>query len=222
MGVRVVLAEDNLLVLEGVVSLLAGVADVDVVATCRDLDGLLEAVDMHEPDLLVTDIRMPPTHTDEGIRAAAELRARAPEIGVLVLSQFVEPAYALDLLAAGTRGRGYLLKEHVDDIDRLVVAIHTVAAGGSYVDDEVVDALIRGRSRRDGSPLEWLSGREREVLATLATGSSNAAIARTLCISEHSVEKHCSAIFSKLGLTEDSDLNRRVAAVLLFLSDRSS
>lgn len=220
MIVRLVLAEDNLLVREGVTSLLKTLTDVDLVATCGDLDGLMAATDEHMPDVVITDIRMPPTHTDEGIRAAAELRTRAPGVAVLVLSQFVEPAYALDLLQDGTAGRGYILKDHVDDVDRLLTAIHTVAGGGSYIDDEVVDALVRGRARSLGSPLAELSGRETEVLAELATGRNNAAIARELGVSEHAVEKHTSAIFSKLGLAGDGDLNRRVAAVLLFLAGR--
>jgi DNA-binding NarL/FixJ family response regulator len=163
---------------------------------------------------------MPPGHTDEGIRAAATLRASAPDVGVVVLSQFVEPAYALDLVRHGTAGRGYLLKDHVDDVDRLLLAIRTVAAGGSYLDDDVVEALVRGRAHVVDSPLRWLSSRETEVLAQLATGASNAAIARHLDVSEHAIEKHTSAIFTKLGLAEDADVNRRVAAVLLFLGGR--
>lgn len=220
MAVRIVLAEDNLLVREGVTSLLSTVGDLDVVAVCDDVDSLVAAVAEHRPDVVVTDIRMPPTHTDEGIRAAAALRRSAPGVGVVVLSQFVEPAYALDLLDQGTAGRGYVLKDHVDDIDRLIGAIRTVAAGGSYIDDDVVDALVRGRARIVDSPLTTLSARETEVLAQVATGASNAAVARRLEVSEHAIEKHTSAIFAKLGLTEAADVNRRVAAVLLFLGGR--
>jgi len=218
--VRLVLAEDNLLVREGVTSLLSTLDGVEVLAVCGDADRLLSAVDDHGPDVVVTDIRMPPTHTDEGIRAARTLRRTAPDVGVVVLSQFVDPAYALDLLADGTSGRGYLLKDHVDDVGRLETAIRTVAAGGSYIDDDVVEALVRGRARAVDSPLSVLSARETEVLAQLATGASNAAIARTLEVSEHAIEKHTSAIFAKLGLAEDADLNRRVAAVVLFLAGR--
>jgi DNA-binding NarL/FixJ family response regulator len=220
MALRVVLAEDNLLVREGVASLLSTYGDVDLVAACNEPDELFAAVERHRPDVVLTDIRMPPTHTDEGIRAARQLRRTAPEVGVVVLSQFVEPAYALDLLAEGSRGRGYVLKDHVDDVDRLVSAVRVVASGGSYIDDEVVDALVRGRRRAVDSPLTALSPRETEVLAELATGRSNAAIARELRLSEHSVEKHTSVIFAKLGLVEDADVNRRVTAVLLFLAGR--
>src|SRR4029450_8924408 len=144
----------------------------------------------------------------------------APGVGVVVLSQFVEPAYAVDLFAEGSRGRGYLLKDHVDDVDRLVSAVRTVASGGSYIDDDVVDALVRARRRSLDSPLTALSTRETDVLAELATGASNAAIARSLGVSEHSVEKHTGVIFAKLGLSGDADVNRRVTAVLLFLAGR--
>lgn len=222
MAVRLVLAEDNLLVREGVTSLLASLDGIDVVAVCADAHELLEAVEQHVPDVVVTDIRMPPGHTDEGIRAAARLRTSHPTVGVVVLSQFVEPAYALDLLADGTARRGYLLKDHVDDADMLLAAIHAVAGGGSYIDDDVVDALVRGRSRATASPLKLLSSREADVLAELATGRSNAAIARHLGISKHAIEKHTNAVFAKLGLAESPDLNRRVAAVLMFLAGRDA
>jgi len=220
MVVRLVLAEDNLLVREGVASVLSTLDEVELVAACGDAEELLRAVEVLRPDVAVTDIRMPPTHTDEGIRAAARLRVDAPGVGVLVLSQFVDPAYALDLLGGGTAGRGYLLKDHVDDVDRLLTAIRAVAGGGSYIDDDVVDALVRGRARAVDSPVASLSAREREVLGELASGRSNAAIARVLGISEHAIEKHTSAIFAKLGLVDDADVNRRVAAVLLFLAGR--
>jgi DNA-binding NarL/FixJ family response regulator len=222
MSLRVVLAEDNLLVREGVASLLATYDDIELVAACSRPDELVAAVEDHRPDVVLTDIRMPPTHTDEGIQAARRLRHTAPDVGVVVLSQFVEPAYALDLFAEGSRGRGYLLKDHVDDVDRLVSALRVVATGGSYIDDDVVDALVRGRSRALDSPLTALSPRETDVLAELATGRSNAAIARELGVSEHSVEKHTSVIFAKLGLVEDADVNRRVMAVLLFLAGREN
>jgi DNA-binding NarL/FixJ family response regulator len=220
MALRIVLAEDNLLVRAGVASLLSTYADVDLVATCGDPDELYAAVEAERPDVVLTDIRMPPTHTDEGIRVARRLRRTAPDVGVVVLSQFVEPAYALDLFAEGSRGRGYVLKDHVDDVDRLVSAVRTVASGGSYIDDDVVDALVRARRRSLDSPLAALSTREADVLAELATGASNAAIARSLGVSEHSVEKHTGVIFAKLGLSGDADVNRRVTAVLLFLAGR--
>ena len=220
MALRIVLAEDNLLVRAGVSSLLSTYADVDLVAACGDPDELYAAVEAERPDVVLTDIRMPPTHTDEGIRVARSLRRTAPGVGVVVLSQFVEPAYALDLFAEGSRGRGYLLKDHVDDVDRLVSAVRTVASGGSYIDDDVVDALVRARRRSLDSPLAALSTREADVLAELASGASNAAIARSLGVSEHSVEKHTGVIFAKLGLSGDADVNRRVTAVLLFLAGR--
>jgi DNA-binding NarL/FixJ family response regulator len=221
MGVRLVLAEDNLLVREGVSSLLSGVDDLEIVAVCSGPDEARAAVRDHRPDVVLTDIRMPPTHTDEGIRLADEWRTSAPDVGVVVLSQYVDPGYALDLLARGTTGRGYVLKDHVDDIELLALAIRTVATGGSFIDDDVIDALVQGRACRAGSPLAELSTRETEVLAELATGRTNAAIARSLGISSHAIEKHTSSIFIKLGLVEDADVNRRVAAVLLFLGDRS-
>lgn len=221
MALDVVLAEDNLLVREGVTTLLAGCADLRVVAVCSCPAQLFAAVELHHPDVVLTDIRMPPTHTDEGIRAARQLRQSAPDLGVLVFSQFTEGAYALDLFAEGSRGRGYLLKDHIDDVDRLVLAIRTVAAGGSYIDDDVVDAMVRGRSRATDSPVQTLSAREIGVLSELATGRTNSAIARNLGVSEHTVEKHTSLIFAKLGINEDSDVNRRVTAVLLFLAEKS-
>lgn len=220
MVVRLVLAEDNLLVREGVTSLLSTCGDIEVVAACADPEELLAAVDEHAPDVVLTDIRMPPTHTDEGIRVARHLRRTAPEVAVVVLSQFVEPAFALDLLSEGSRGRGYVLKDHVDDVERSATAIRTVAAGGSYIDDDVVDALVRGRSRALDSPLAALSPRETQVLAALATGRSNAAIARDLGVSEHAIEKHTTLVFAKLGISEDADVNRRVMAVVMFLADR--
>ena len=218
MSLRLVFAEDNLLVREGVVSLLALYPDVEVVAACATPAELLTAVDEHAPDVVLTDIRMPPDHSDEGIRVARRLRATAPDVGVVVLSQFIEPAFALDLFADGSRGRGYVLKDHVDDADRLVGAVRTVAGGGSYIDDEVVDAMVRGRARSLDSPLSTLSPRETDVLGALATGRTNAAIARDLGVSEHAIEKHTSLIFAKLGIAEDADLNRRVTAVLVFLA----
>ncbi|MGI9606323.1 MAG: response regulator transcription factor [Acidimicrobiales bacterium] len=216
--IRVILAEDNLLVRQGLVSLLATSDEVEVVETCSSLDELDAAVASHECDVVLTDIRMPPSHSDEGIRAAAGLRQSHPDIGVLVLSQFVDPSYALGLLANGVSRRGYLLKDHVDDGDRLIEAIHAVASGGSFIDDEVVDALVRGRSRVDDNPLSMLTEREREVLAEIATGATNTEIADRLFVSSAAIEKHSNAIFSKLRLTQNDTINRRVAAVLMFLS----
>lgn len=216
--IRIVLAEDNLLVREGLVSLISTIDDLAVVGTCASLSELLEAVDRHRPDVVVTDIRMPPTHRDEGIKAAAELRRSHPDIGVLVLSQFVEPAYALELLDAGSNGRGYVLKDNVDDVGRLAGAIRTVHSGGSFIDDVVVDTLVRSRTRMIDNPLEVLTARELDVLSEMATGATNTLIAARLNVGENAIEKHSSSIFAKLGLGEDPQVNRRVSAVLLFLA----
>lgn len=214
---RLVLADDHYLVREGVAALIATESDLELVATCDDHDSALAAVAEHEPDVLVTDIRMPPTGTDEGVRLASHLRREYPGIGVVVLSQYVEPAYALALLADGSEARAYLLKERVSDIDQLVDAIRTVADGGSWIDPKVVESLVSSSSRPQGSPLRHLTPRELEVLSEIATGKNNAAIAQTLVLSGRAVEKHINSIFSKLGLSEEPALHRRVAAVLLFL-----
>lgn len=216
--IRIVVAEDNLLVREGLVTLLGTVPDLSVVAACGSLPELFESVERHDPDVVLTDIRMPPEHHDEGIRAAAELRTSRPDLGVVVLSQFVDPAYALALLDAGTGRRGYVLKDRIDEIDRLADALRSVHSGGSFVDDAVVDALVRSRTRMVDSPIDLLSDRERDVLAEMATGATNAIIADRLHVSQHAVEKHSNSIFSKLGLAEDREVNRRVKAVLLFLA----
>lgn len=215
---RIVVAEDNLLVREGLVSLLSTVDTLEVVATCASLPELLESVERRRPDVVVTDIRMPPDHQDEGIRAAASLRRSHPDVGVVVLSQFVEPAYALALLDEGTKGRGYILKDRIDEVDRLAGAIETVRLGGSFIDDEVVDALVRSRTRMVDSPIDVLTGREIDVLTEMATGATNSVIADRLSVSEHAIEKHSNSIFAKLGLTEDAAINRRVKAVLVFLA----
>ncbi len=215
-----VVAEDHLLVREGILSLVAEIDDLDVLAACGSHAELLEAVDRLRPDVVLTDIRMPPDHTDEGIRAANLFRSTHPDVGVLVLSQFLDAAYVLALLEAGTRGRGYLLKDRVDEAGLLGHALRTVGTGGSYIDDDVVDVLVRARTRSVDSPLELLSDREREVLTEMATGATNSAIADTLAISPHSVEKHASSIFAKLHLSDSADTNRRVAAVLMFLAGR--
>ena len=220
MTVRLVVAEDSLLVREGIARLLDAHEAVEVVALCADLPGLLDAVDTCGPDVVLTDIRMPPTGTDEGIRAAAELRTRHPSVGVVVLSQYAEPAYALELLDGGTQGRAYLLKERVADGEQLVAVITQVAAGGSFVDPHVVEVLMRASSRSDTSPLERLTARELEVLGQIAQGKNNAAVAASLVLSQRAVEKHINALFSKLGLSEEPDMHRRVTAVLLYLADQ--
>jgi DNA-binding NarL/FixJ family response regulator len=218
--IKVVLAEDSYLVREGVRRLLESEPDIDLVGVCEDYDSLLEAIAGAEPDVLLTDIRMPPTGTDEGVRAAEQLRRLRPEAGVVLLSQYADPAYALAFLEGGTEGRAYLLKERVADLDQLLAAIREVARGGSVIDPKVVEALVAARSRNAQSPLARLTPREREVLALLAEGRSNAAVADGLVLSERAVEKHINSIFAKLGLPEARDAHRRVKAVLLFLADQ--
>ena len=218
--IRVVFAEDSYLVREGVTRLLATDPDVDVVATCADYDELLADLEREKPDVVVTDIRMPPTGTDEGIRIAEHLREHSPSTGVVVLSQYADPPYALSLLEKGSERRAYLLKERVSDLDQLHNAIVAVHEGGSVIDPKVVEALVTARSRRAESPLQHLTPRESEVLAEMAQGKNNAGIAAALVLSERAVEKHINSIFSKLGLSEEPDVHRRVKAVLLFLADQ--
>lgn len=215
---RLVVVEDNLLVREGLVSLLDTTVGFVVVEVCASLDEGRAAIEAHVPDVVMTDIRMPPKHATEGIQLADETRKTYPDIGVLVLSQFVEPAYAIAVLGNGVRGRGYLLKDNVDEGGQLFAAIEAVANGRSFMDDDVVDALVRGRTQVADSPLALLSDRETEVLAEIATGATNSIIAERLYVSVNAIEKHSSSIFSKLGLTESDKINRRVAAVLMFLS----
>jgi DNA-binding NarL/FixJ family response regulator len=219
MALRVVLAEDNYLVREGIARLLATQDDIEVAASCEDFDGLLAMVDKLAPDVVLTDIRMPPTETDEGVRAANELRTRAPGVGVVVLSQYVEPGYALALLEHGSEGRAYLLKERVSDVAQLRRAIEEVARGGSVIDPKVVEALVEARTRAHDSPLRFLTPREQEVLAEMAQGRNNAGIAAALGLSERAVEKHINSVFAKLALSEKPDSHRRVKAVLLYLSE---
>jgi DNA-binding NarL/FixJ family response regulator len=221
-GLRVVVAEDNALLREGLSRLIAAEPDLELAGTCGDLPGLLAAVDEDPPDVVVTDIRMPPSGTDEGIRAAATLRKDHPDVGVVVLSQYASPAYALDLLSEGSEGRAYLLKERVSDVDELVDAIKSVSEGGSVIDPKVVEALVSATATRPKSDLDRLTPRETEILHEMATGKSNAAIAETLILSERAVEKHTNSIFSKLGLSEERNVNRRVKAVLLYLSGQGS
>jgi DNA-binding NarL/FixJ family response regulator len=215
--VRVVLAEDNALLRQGVEKLIGQQEGLELVGTADDLPGLLALVEEVEPAVVVTDIRMPPTGTDEGIQAAAHLREHRPEIGVVVLSQYANPEYALALLADGSARRAYLLKETIAGVDELATAIRTVADGGSVVDPAVVDALVGASAPRRPSDLDRLTAREMETLAEMAQGKNNAAIAASLFLSERAVEKHTNAIFSKLGLTEEEDVNRRVKAVLIYL-----
>ena len=214
------LAEDHYLVREGVRKLIEAQPDLEVVGVCGDLDGLMEAVEAERPDVVITDIRMPPTGTDEGIRAASEIRARHPETGVVVLSQYADPAYAVAFFEGGSNGRAYLLKERVSDIEQLTGAIRQVASGGSMIDPSVVDALVAARSKPADSPLRLLTPRELEILGEMAQGKNNAGVATSLVLSERAVEKHINSIFSKLGLSEEPDVHRRVKAVLLFLSSQ--
>jgi DNA-binding NarL/FixJ family response regulator len=218
MAVRVVLAEDNYLVREGVRTLVETEVDLEVVGVCEDYDSLIATVEAEQPDVVVTDIRMPPTGTDEGIRAAEVLRESHPAIGVVVLSQYSEPAYALAFLDGGSKGRAYLLKERVSNIGQLAAAIREVAGGGSVIDPEVVDALVAARAKPADSPLHRLTARESEILSEMAQGKNNAAVAASLVLSERAVEKHINSIFSKLALSQEPDVHRRVKAVLLFLS----
>ena len=219
MPIRVVMAEDDFLIREGVKELLAAEPDVEVVATCADLDQLIEAVEREKPDVVLTDIRMPPTKSDEGVRAAERFRETAPEAAVLVLSQYDEPEYALALLEGGARGRGYLLKQRVADLDQLVGAIREVARGGSVIDPRIVEGLVSARSRVANSPVDRLTDREREVLGEMAQGKNNAGIAASLTLTERAIERHINAIFSKLDLSAEKDVHRRVKAVLMFLSE---
>jgi DNA-binding NarL/FixJ family response regulator len=214
-ALRIVLAEDAYLVREGVRRLLETQPDLEVVAVCGSLDELLETVAADPPDVVLTDIRMPPTGTDEGIRAAEQLRKTHPDVGVVVLSHYVEPGYALALLDRGTAGRAYLLKERVDDVEQLTAAIRAVAAGGSAIDPRVVDALVAGKQ----SKLHDLTPRERDVLREMAEGKNNAAIAGSLFLAERSVEKVIHSIFLKLGLAWETTVHKRVKAVILYLAE---
>lgn len=219
MVIRLVLAEDNVLMREGVRTLIELEEDLELVGVSDNLDGLLELVAVHEPDVVLTDIRMPPTGTDEGVRAACQLRETHPGIGVVVLSQYLEPSYALALFAAGAEGRGYLLKERVADGEQLARAIRDVARGGSVVDPKVVEVLLAARAAAR-SPVASLTPREKETLAEMAQGKNNAAIAAALVLSDRAVEKHIAAVFTKLGLSEEPTVHRRVKAVLVFLADQ--
>ncbi len=215
---RIVLADDAFILREGV-RLVLEQGHYEVVAMAEDFDELLAAVEEHMPEVVVTDIRMPPTRTDEGIRAARQIREEHPEIGVVVLSQYIEPDYALRLLEDGSAGLAYLLKERVGDAGALAEAVERVATGESKIDPKVVDALIEGRLGKQETKLDRLTPRESEVMAELASGKSNRAVAETLFLSERAVEKHINSIFTKLDLMPEPETNRRVMAVLLYLSE---
>jgi DNA-binding NarL/FixJ family response regulator len=218
--VRIVFAEDNYLVREGTAALLATSPEVDLVGTATDFEELLLAVDELRPDAVLTDIRMPPTNTTEGIDAARKIRGEYPEIGVVVLSQFADEEYAHELLKDGAAGLGYLLKERVADVTELVRALTEVANGGSVLDPKVVEALVSAKDRMAHSPLAQLTEREREVLEHMAQGKNNAAIAKSLFLTERAVEKHINSLFHKLALSEETEVHRRVMAVLAFLRER--
>jgi len=219
MPIRLVIAEDHYLVREGVRRLLETQPDLEVAAVCSDLDSLLAAVEDERPDVVVTDVRMPPGDADEGIQAAERLRETNPDVGVVVLSQYANPSYALALIKRGSAGRGYLLKERVRDLGQLVTAIKAVAEGGSVIDTKVVEALIAENARAEESPLHELTPRERDVLHEMAAGKNNAAIAEALVLSERSVEKVINSIFLKLGLTWETSVHKRVKAVILYLAE---
>jgi DNA-binding NarL/FixJ family response regulator len=219
MPIRLVLADDHYLVREGVRRLLETMPELEVAAVCGDLDSLLAAVDDAAPDVVVTDIRMPPGDADEGIKAAERLRTTKPDVGVVVLSQYANPAYVLALLEGGSARRAYLLKERVNDLDQLVAAIKAVADGGSMIDPKVVELLVAENARSDESPLNELTPRERDVLREMAEGKNNASIAETLVLTERSVEKVIHSIFLKLGLTWETAVHKRVKAVILYLAE---
>jgi DNA-binding NarL/FixJ family response regulator len=214
-----VLAEDSFIVREGIKLLLEQAGGFKLLAVCEDLPELLAAVDEHRPEVVLTDIRMPPTRTDEGIRAARQIRQQYPDIGVVVLSQYVEPEYAISLFSEGSSGLAYLLKERVGDLDHLTNAINQVSAGHSVIDPRVVDVLVQARTSHKENKLARLTDREREVLGEVASGMSNSGIAEKLFLSERAVEKHINSIFTKLDLAPETDTNRRVLAVLVYLAE---
>jgi DNA-binding NarL/FixJ family response regulator len=217
MAVRVGVADDSFLIREALTRVLGDADEVELVAVCADGAELATAVDTCHPDVVLVDIRMPPTMTDEGIRFAAQLRKTHPEIGVVAMSAYSDPTYALALLEEGSEGRAYLLKDRLHSRAQLLATIETVALGGSVIDPKVVEALVYGRLRAVGSPLDVLTPREREILVEMARGASNAAIADTLGLTKRAVEKHINAVFAKLDLPLSRDISRRVRAVLLFL-----
>jgi DNA-binding NarL/FixJ family response regulator len=216
---RVALADDSFLMREAIQQVFAHEGGIVVVAACEDGDALLAAVERERPDVVVTDVRMPPSGDDEGIRVAQRLRSTHPEIGVVILSQYADPRYGLQLISGGAAGRAYLLKDRVHDRGELHAAIEVVARGGSMIDPAILSQLLDSDGRRADSPLAALTPREREVLAAMATGKSNAAIADDLVLTKRAVEKHVGAIFQKLGLPDEDQVSRRVAAVLMYLTD---
>jgi DNA-binding NarL/FixJ family response regulator len=218
--IRVVIADDNYLVRQALEHVLDAADGIEIVASCRDRDGLLLAVEAERPDVVVTDIRMPPTDTDEGIVVAARLRETDPDVGVVILSQFADPRYGLALLESGSDGRAYLLKERIQYRGQLVAAIESVDVGGSVIDARVVEALVEARHRAESSPLNELTARELEILTFVARGHSNQAIADELVLTKRAVEKHINAIFLKLGLTDAADVARRVKAALIYLAEQ--
>jgi DNA-binding NarL/FixJ family response regulator len=217
MALRVVFADDNYLVRVGVSTLLSEGDEIELITTVGDADALIRAVAEHRPDAVLTDIRMPPTHTIEGIQAAKRIRADYPDTGVVVLSQFADDDYSFELLENGVSGLGYLLKERVADREELVRALQEVARGGSALDPKVIEALLARKAHEEPSALLGLSDREREVLQQMATGRNNHTIAQTLYMSDRAVEKHIGSIFQKLGIIEEKEMNRRIMAVLAFL-----
>jgi DNA-binding NarL/FixJ family response regulator len=217
--IRVVAAEDSYVIREFLTSTLEAAPEVDLVAVCSNRNELDQAIESLQPDVLVTDIRMPPSGGDEGIAVAARLRESNPDVGVVVLSQYAEPEYAVALFEAGSGRRAYLLKERIRNRQDLVGAVQAVAHGGSVIDPRIVEVLIQARSRADRSPLSELTPRELELLGELAAGKSNGAIAESLVLTKRAVEKHVNSIFSKLGLPEDQDVSRRVKATLIYLSE---
>jgi DNA-binding NarL/FixJ family response regulator len=221
-AIRVVLAEDQYLIREGLRQVLERRPEIEIAAVCDDLDSLLAAVEKERPDVVLTDIRMPPTGTDEGIRAANLLRETHPQIGIVVLSQYADPRYALPLLEHGTERRAYLLKERVADVEQLVGAIRAVAEGGSVVDAKVVEALMAENARAERSALNDLTPREHDVLREMATGKNNAAIAAALFLTERSIEKVIHSIFLKLGLGWETTVHKRVKAVIMYLAEGGS
>jgi DNA-binding NarL/FixJ family response regulator len=218
-AIRVVLADDSYLVREALAHVLAAAEGIEVVAACGDRDSLLRAVEAEQPDVVVTDIRMPPSETDEGLQVAAALRETHPDVGVVVLSQYAEPRYGLALLEGGSDRRAYLLKERIQRRGQLVSAIEAVAEGGSVIDSKVVEALVAARGEADHSPLSELTPRELEILSFVARGHDNQAIADDLVLTKRAVEKHINAIFLKLGLTYATDISRRVKATLIYLAE---
>jgi DNA-binding NarL/FixJ family response regulator len=218
-ALRVVVADDSVVIREGLVMLLAAQPEVELVAACGDGNELERVIASEHPDVVVTDIRMPPSGDQEGIRVASRLRESAPRLGVVILSQHIEPDYAIELMSAGTSGRAYLLKDRLADADELIRAIRAVNAGGSAIDPIVVDALIAARARESRSPLAQLTPRELQILAQIAEGKSNSAIAQSLVLTKRAVEKHVNAIFAKLDLPDPTHVSRRVKAALLFLAE---